>query len=126
LVRAIHQAMAPTRGGAVAIARVDPAAQLVRYVGIGNIAGRIVYEDQSKQMVSNNGIAGHVASTIREFTYPYSGSVMVVLHSDGLSTKWDFSSYTGLSTHHPSVVAGTLFRDHRRMRDDALVVAMRV
>jgi hypothetical protein len=118
--------MAPTRGGAVAVARVDPAAKLVRYVGIGNIAGRIAYEDQSKQMVSNNGIAGHVASTIREFTYPYSGSVMVVLHSDGLSTKWDFSSYTGLSANHPSVVAGTLFRDHRRMRDDALVVAMRV
>jgi hypothetical protein len=43
-----------------------------------------------------------------------------------LSAKWDFASYVGLTTNHPSVVAGALFRDHRRLRDDALVVAMRV
>ena len=76
-------------------------------------------------MASYNGTAGHVAPRIREFTYPFTSKPLVILHSDGLSARWEMDAYPGLAAGHPSLVAGVLFCHHRRDRDDATVVAMR-
>ena len=122
----VHRALAPTRGGAAALACIDRNSRTVRFVGVGNISAAVVSEGTTTRMVSNNGIVGHVAPRIREFTYPYRGDPLLVLHSDGLTTKWNFDSYPGLTTSHPSLVAGILFRDHRRSSDDATVVALRM
>lgn len=126
LMEAIHGALAPTRGAAAAVARVDQAQRLVRYVGVGNIAGAVVSQGVVRRMVSHNGTAGHIAPRIREFTYPWSGSVTIILHSDGLSSKWDLDAYPGLAGSHPSLIAGVLFRDYRRESDDASIAVMRV
>jgi anti-sigma regulatory factor (Ser/Thr protein kinase) len=126
LLEFIHRALAPTRGGAVAVARIDSAKGMIRFVGVGNIAGALLSEGKLQRMVSHNGVLGHIAPRIREFTYPFKGGVTVLMHSDGLSSKWNLGSYPGLGTSHPSVIAGVLFRDHRRERDDASVVVMRV
>jgi anti-sigma regulatory factor (Ser/Thr protein kinase) len=125
LVERMHQALMPTRGAAIGIARIDAGAKLVRFVGVGNIAATMVSGDTVRRMVSHNGTVGHIAPRIREFTYPFVENPLVVLHSDGLTTKWDFQAYPGLSAQHPSLIAGLLFRDHRRGRDDASVVAIR-
>ena len=125
LVERLHRALAPTRGAALAVARVDMSQRLVRFVGVGNIAGAVVSNGDVRRMVSNNGTAGHIAPRIREFTYPFVGAPLVILHSDGLSAKWELVGYPGLAASHPSLIAGVLFRDHRRGPDDATVVAMR-
>ena len=125
LAETIHHALRPTRGAAIALARIDAREKLVRFVGIGNIAGATLDEGGMRRMVSHNGIAGHVAGRIREFTYPYAGAATVILHSDGLSAKWDLAAYPGLATSHPGLIAGVLFRDLRRGRDDASIVVMR-
>ena len=115
----------PTRGAAVAVARIDAAAQVVRFVGVGNISALLVQPAGARHMVSHNGTAGHVAPRIREFTYEFTSDPLVILHSDGLATRWDIAAYPGLTAQHPSLIAGVLLRDHRRSRDDASVVAMR-
>ena len=125
IVAALHRALAPTRGAAVAVARIDAAARTVRFVGVGNISAILVHSSGARHMVSHNGTAGHVAPRIREFTYEFDANPMVILHSDGLATRWDIAAYPGLTVQHPSLVAGVLLRDHRRGRDDASVVAMR-
>lgn len=125
LMERIHRALMPTRGAAVAIARLDTAARMVRYVGVGNISGTLVCNGATRHMVSHNGTAGHLAPRIREFTYEFTASPLVILHSDGLTSRWDLATYPGLASQHPSLVAGVLLRDHRRGRDDASVVAVR-
>ncbi|HTP83895.1 MAG TPA: SpoIIE family protein phosphatase [Alphaproteobacteria bacterium] len=123
----MHRELAPTRGAAVAVARVEREARVVRFAGVGNIAGAIVDPAGSvRRMVSHNGIVGHIAARIHEFSYPWSDGSLLLMHSDGLSTKWDFAAYPGLAASHPSLVAGILFRDFRRRTDDATVVAMRI
>jgi anti-sigma regulatory factor (Ser/Thr protein kinase) len=126
VMETIHRALAPTRGAAIAVARVDRPAQLVRFSGVGNISGALVSEGAIKRMVSLNGTAGHVAPRMREFTYPYSGAATVILHSDGVSAKWDLASYPGLAACRPSIIAGVLSRDFGRSSDDAMVVVLRV
>lgn len=125
IVDAIHRALASTRGAAVAVVRIDSTAKLVRIVGVGNISALLIHSAGARHMVSHNGTAGHVAPRIREFTYEYAAAPMVLLHSDGLATRWDITAYPGLITQHPTLIAGVLLRDHRRDRDDASVVAMR-
>jgi anti-sigma regulatory factor (Ser/Thr protein kinase) len=125
IVERLHLALAPTRGAALAVARIDTAARLIRFVGVGNISGVLVDAGKARHMVSHNGTAGHVAPRIREFTYDFAADPLVILHSDGVTTRWDLANYPGLATQHPSLISGVLLRDHRRGRDDASVVAMR-
>lgn len=122
----IHRALAPTRGGAIALARLNAAGRSVQYVGVGNITGVMFDGANVSRMVSNNGTAGHLTPRIREFTYGYQSEPTIVLHSDGLSAKWDMKDYPGLSSSHPALIAAVLFRDHRRGRDDATIVVLRM
>jgi hypothetical protein len=126
IMETIHRALAPTRGAAIAVARVDRSAHLVRFAGIGNISAAVVSGGATKRMISHNGTAGHVAPRIREFTYPFAGSPTIILHSDGVSAKWEMETYPGLALCRPSVIAGVLSRDFRRNSDDALVAVLRV
>ena len=62
----------------------------------------------------------------RQYEYPFEPDWLLILHSDGLSANWSFDKYPGLFHRHPSVIAGVLFRDFRRQRDDATVIVMRL
>jgi anti-sigma regulatory factor (Ser/Thr protein kinase) len=127
IVQAAHSALRSTRGAALAIAQLDPEGGEVRFVGVGNIAGSILgpAEGRSTSMVSHNGTVGHTIRKIHEFTYPWNPGALLVMHSDGLGTQWQLPRYAGLATKHPGVVAGTLYRDFKRERDDVTVVAVR-
>ncbi|HEX2940288.1 MAG TPA: ATP-binding SpoIIE family protein phosphatase [Rhodopila sp.] len=126
LVVRLHNALKPTRGAAVAVARVDLAARVVRYAGVGNISGILLSATKLSRMVSHNGIAGHVAPRVRAFEYPFDDKPLVILHSDGITSRWDLSAYPGILQQHPSLLACILLRDFRRGRDDASVAAMRI
>jgi len=62
---------------------------------------------------------------IQEFRSPWPPDAMLVLHSDGLHSKWDLSSYAGLASRHPAVIGGALLRDFRRQRDDTSIVVVK-
>ncbi len=126
LMGRLHDGLRATRGAAVAAAEIDLRRSLVRFAGLGNISGSVVMVDAPRrQMVSHNGTAGHQARKIQEFTYPWSAESLLILHSDGISTQWALEKYPGLAVRHPSVIAGVLFRDFARGRDDASVVVVR-
>ena len=104
------------------IAACDPA----RYAGLGNISAILTLASGGRQnMVSHNGTAGHSAARIHEFQYPFPRDAVLVMHSDGLATHWDLAAYPGLRTRHPSLIAGVLYRDHSRRRDDVTIVVVK-
>lgn len=125
ILQALHAALHATRGAAVAVADVDYAAGVVRYAGLGNIQGAVVSADDTRHMVSQNGTVGHQARRVQEFTYPLPPGALVLLISDGLTTQWRLERYPGLLTRHPALVAGVLYRDFSRGRDDATVLVAR-
>ena len=119
----VHAALRSTRGAAVATVAVDTDRGVANFCGVGNISGVLISPTGSRHaMVSQNGTAGHVASRIHEFSYPFSSRAMIVMFSDGLGTQWDLAAYPGVSTRHPSIIAGILYRDFSRRRDDVSVV----
>lgn len=118
----LHGGLRATRGAALATALIDPAARLVTYGGIGNIAGFITDTAGTRRMVSHSGTAGHTAGRMQEFHYPIHNRPVLVMFSDGLTSSWSPESHPGLFALDPALIAGVLYRDHARGRDDASVV----
>lgn len=121
----VHAGLRHTRGGAVTIARYEPNRGVVTVAGIGNVTGAVVSGATVRRTVSLAGTAGHVARRIQEFEYPFQADDLFVLCSDGLVTGWSLDGYPGLNGAHPSLIAGILYRDFARGRDDATVVVVR-
>jgi anti-sigma regulatory factor (Ser/Thr protein kinase) len=123
LLERAHRRMGHTRGGAVAVAQL--AGPVVRFAGLGNVAGVILAGDTRRSMLSVPGIAGHHARTIRQFEYTVPPEAAIVLHSDGISSRWEPSILPGLSARDPLVVAATLFAQAGSRRDDAGVLVLK-
>jgi anti-sigma regulatory factor (Ser/Thr protein kinase) len=125
ILQVIDPALRSTRGAAVLVAEVNLAGRQVRCAGVGNASGTIWADGASRSLVSHNGTVGHAVHKIQEFTYPFPPGALLILHSDGLATSWRLDQYPGLSTRSAALVAGVLYRDFKRGRDDATVVAAR-
>jgi anti-sigma regulatory factor (Ser/Thr protein kinase) len=127
IIEAAHEPLRSTRGAAMAIALVDSANARLRYAGVGNISG-ILLDTRSGQrngLVSQNGTVGHSLRKVQAFDYPWTKDSLLLMHSDGLGTHWNLDRYPGLGQRHPSLIAGVLYRDHKRGRDDVTILAVR-
>ena len=125
LVALAHEALRGTRGAALAIAVIDEQAGKLGFVGVGNIAGCIFMNGARRHLMSHNGIVGSNLRKVQEFVHDWQPGAMVILHSDGIATRWDLEAYPGLIFRHPGLVAAVLYRDFARQRDDAMVVVVR-
>jgi anti-sigma regulatory factor (Ser/Thr protein kinase) len=125
LVSLIHAGLRGTRGAAVAVVEVSPGANVVRFAGVGNITGLILSGGTSRSLVSHNGTAGVEARKVEQYSHPWPEDGMLVLHSDGLATLPLLEDSPGLARKDPALIAGVLYRDHQRPRDDSTVVVAR-
>jgi hypothetical protein len=123
LVERAHRRVAHTRGGAIGVVQVTGSA--VRYAGLGNIAAVILDGTTRKSMLSVPGIAGHQARSIRQFDYTAPPGAAIVLHSDGISARWNATAVPGLSGRDPLMVAAALLGQAGTHRDDAGVLVLK-
>ena len=117
-----HDALKKTRGAAMAIASLHLEKQLVSFAGVGNIGGYIVRPGATRGMASHNGTIGHYLDRVQEFTFPWDADSILVMHSDGLKSGWDLKPYAGIWSKHPGLIAGMLYRDYARDRDDVTIL----
>src|SRR5262249_44762660 len=113
-----HRALQGSRGAALAMAVVSPEGR-VAYAGVGNIAGTTVSDGKGGGLASQNGIVGVQIRRTQQLDYEMPPRGVLVMHSDGLSNRWAMDRYPGLFARHSAIVAGVLFRDYLRGRDDA-------
>ncbi|MFF4898070.1 ATP-binding protein [Streptomyces sp. NPDC001068] len=122
---AVHSALRGTRGGAVAVARIEPDAGRVLYCGIGNVSGFLIGDGPRRALLSAPGIVGAHMRRLRTFEEPLPDHGALVMHSDGLTERWNHETLPGLLGHSPLVVAGHLLREAGVRRDDASVVVVK-
>ena len=121
-----HQRASGTRGAAVAVAQLNFATRVVQYCGVGNIAGSLQTAHDSRSLFTHNGTVGVAATKVREVQHPLPANGLLIMHSDGLQSRWRLSKYPGLHARHPAIVAAVLARDFTRGRDDVTVLAIRI
>ena len=123
LLERAHHRMGRTRGGAMAVVRID--GKSVRFAGLGNVAGWIITGNTRQGMVSLPGIAGHQARKFRQYEYAIEPGAAVVLHSDGLSSRWNIADLPGLVGQDPLVMAAALLSEAGVHRDDSGVLVLK-
>lgn len=124
LVATIHAGLRSTRGAAVAVSAIDLDHGRVTFSGLGNIGAAVLADGHVRHLMSHTGTAGHAARKIDAHTYAWPDNSLLVQHTDGLASHWTLESYPGLSARHPSLVAGVLYRDFKRGRDDVAVLVV--
>lgn len=123
IILRIHDALKKTRGAALSVAVVDHERLILRYAGVGNISASVITGSSSRSLVSQNGTLGAILPrTPQEYSYPIEQNTRLLMFSDGLVSKTSPTSYLGLQNRHPGLVAGVLYRDFSRKRDDATVL----
>ena len=123
LLERVHRRMSGTRGGAVGVVQIG--GQLARFAGLGNVAASIVSDGQRKSMISIPGIAGVQARTIRQFEYEVPPGSAVILHSDGISSRWEAAALPALEARDPLLIAAVLLAEAGVHRDDAGVLVLK-
>ncbi len=143
-LHALHAGLRGSRGAAVAVAELvhgtngmtgmtgttgttGPTGPTeLRFAGVGNVCALLLAADGStRRLVSHNGTAGVEARTVQQFSCPWPAGSLLVLHSDGLATHWKMTDWPGLTQRHPALIAGVLYRDHQRPRDDSTVLVVK-
>jgi anti-sigma regulatory factor (Ser/Thr protein kinase) len=128
IVGVVHEALRATRGAAIAIAEVRRTTDgaTVSFCGVGNTVSALVGPTGSKSLLSMNGTAGLQLRTTKEFVQSWPPGAMLVMHSDGVTTRWRADAYPGILQRDPAILAAALHRDHSRGRDDATVLSLRL
>ncbi|MFE5262376.1 ATP-binding SpoIIE family protein phosphatase [Streptomyces coelicoflavus] len=129
VVRRLDRALSGTRGAAVAVAQVDTRASVLRFTGVGNIGARLCEGGTWRHLVSRPGIVGtHRPTTLREEESAWADDRVLVLHSDGLPSRWSPTSDTCRTSADPAVTAAVTIRDAsspaRPVRDDTAVAVL--
>lgn len=126
IVAHAHEETRGTRGAAVGLLEVDTGTHKARFIGVGNVVCSLVpREGRTRSLVSTGGIVGHSSFRCREESADLEAGALVVMHTDGVSQRWSVADYPGLHAHSCELIAGTVFRDWGRERDDACVLVAR-
>jgi anti-sigma regulatory factor (Ser/Thr protein kinase) len=125
IMQSLHEALRPTRGIAATLIEIDWDAGRATSVAVGNVQAALAHGHEVKRIAADNGIVGHVISRPRELIHECRPDSTLILHSDGLTANWHMERYPGLMQHHAALIAGVLYRDCKRGRDDALIVVIR-
>lgn len=126
IMLSLNEALKGTRGAVAAVAEVDTLAGQVRFTGMGNIFGRLINNTEVSQLISVSGTVGYHMRQPRSFEYPWFDNSMIVLHSDGLGSRWDISKYPGALYSRSSVLAGALLGGFRKTTDDCSIVCAKL
>ena len=121
-----HVDMRATRGASAAVARLDADAREVTFCGAGNIAGRLSSGLGDRSFLCQHGTLGLRLTPLQDLTAAWPDHALLVMHSDGLTGRWDLRKTPGLLQCDPALIAAWLIRDHIDGRDDATVIVVRI
>ncbi|MFF1306008.1 SpoIIE family protein phosphatase [Streptomyces sp. NPDC058307] len=129
ILRRLHTALRATRGAAVGVAQLDEDSGRLSFAGVGNIGARLRTDGTWQPLISHPGIVGaHFPATVPLRESVWTPDSLLVLHSDGLPSRWEPPGDPRLAAHDPAVVAAVVLRDAgsaaRPLRDDASVAVL--
>ena len=129
LAHRCHRALARTRGAAVALASVSTSASTLTWLGVGNVAGRLITGNQRVRQPSANlslllrrGVIGHRLPAIGTATVEIHRGDTLILSTDGITPG--FEEVLGM-TGSSQRIAERIFAEQWTGADDGLVLVLR-
>jgi serine phosphatase RsbU (regulator of sigma subunit) len=128
LIQQCHRVLAGTRGVAMTLARVDFAASILTWAGVGNVSANLVAKDATGIHIRSSArlAAGIVGYRIPEIRPAQEVSLragdLIVIATDGIDE--DHLDHIDFAAH-ATVIADEILSKHAKESDDAIVLAAR-
>lgn len=127
ILRYIHQSVKKTRGLVASVIHLDITNQKWSICGIGNISVSIYTGLTAKNYTPYNGILGHnIPRTLNNSLQDLEKYQTLIMHSDGLRTRWNLTDLPGILKYDPNVIAAVLYKDNARHNDDMSVFTAKI
>lgn len=127
VIRQIHEGVKKTRGLVATIVSVNYASGNWTICGVGNISTRIYMGINNKTYTPYNGIIGHnIPRTLNNTIVPYCIHQILIMHSDGLRTRWNLNELTSIIKQDSGLIAAALYKDNLRGNDDATIIVAKL
>ena len=125
LFRGVGRNCYGTRGVVMALALLDCSSQILQFASIGNVQVRVTGPPTPPKFVLRRGIVGMNAPNPVVTENPWKPDYTLVLYSDGVSSRWNWSDFNGIEDLSAEMVARQLLLHQARQTDDATVVVLK-
>jgi anti-sigma regulatory factor (Ser/Thr protein kinase) len=113
-----------TRGVVMALAVFQASSQMA-FASIGNVEVRAKSGSERLPFVCKRGYLGGAETNVKVQQFSWRPEWMLVLHTDGLRSRWQWSDIPGIESASAHSVAGRLMDTLATRQDDATVLALR-
>lgn len=128
ILHAVDDLLQHTRGAVMAVAHIDLRLRQIEHAAIGDVRTSTYQPREARRFSSTAGILGAGDQRGRKYLVerkPMHDHEVIVMCSDGLTTRADISNELQLLRRHPIVIAAHLLEHFGRSNDDALVLVTR-
>ena len=125
LMKGLHGELTGTHGAVAIIGRLNIKEKKLNYVGIGNIFLR-VFGEKSKREITQGGVIGYQIRTPKEKCISINYGDIIVLHTDGISSRFNETDYPNIFWDDAKVISNTLLSTFGKSNDDATCAVIRL
>ena len=122
LMKECHERLRRTRGAVIGIALIELGERQLRYVGVGNIRARIISQGSQVRPNSRQGLVGYNMATCFGEVYQYHPGDVVIMHTDGLSEKFNTDDISGFFQKNAQTLAEEIADRSGKETDDVTVI----
>jgi anti-sigma regulatory factor (Ser/Thr protein kinase) len=126
IFRGVDRACVATRGVVMALVILDWSKGTFRYASVGNIEVKVFNNRHDKpKFIVRRGIVGkHAPPPVVTENVWHVGD-MLALHSDGISTHWQWHDFEQYANHPAQVIAEHIYKSTQKDHDDATIVIVK-
>jgi anti-sigma regulatory factor (Ser/Thr protein kinase)/serine/threonine protein phosphatase PrpC len=125
MFRGVGRACRATRGVVMAVARFNWGGETLTFGTVGDVAARVFGSREPIHFRIRRGILGGQAPNPVVTHHPWDPANILVLHSDGLTSRWRWTDFPSLSGESATVGARKLLHTLAKDNDDATVVVVK-
>jgi len=125
IFRGVGRSCRSTRGVVMALARFDWALGKMTFASFGNIEARVIGSPTPINFLVRRGIVGMHSTNPVVTEHAWARTNLLIVHSDGLSTRWPWEDFAHLADKPATVIAQQLLRKLAKEEDDATVLVVR-
>lgn len=125
IFRGVGRACQSTRGVVMALVLFDHDRRILKSANVGNIELRAHGGAERIRFLPQRGVVGQSLALPRIEEHAWTRGMMLIMHSDGIRSSWDWSDLPDLATENAPAIAQHLMRSFGRDDDDATVLVVR-
>lgn len=123
ILMAVNKGLINTRGVVAGIVVIDTLKKEFEYAAVGNIDFRYILNGTTERFVYSNGFLGRYSHCkIKVHRKIYEKNSVITMCTDGISNKWDYSSYLNIDLNNPALLCNLILKDFGKSIDDATIL----